>query len=109
MLPATASSSLSGSPTIEGHADQIRGAFSDALGPSSSDAQSENETSEAVVPAQATSVASGGGSGAPRTSAPARRGPTVHRYNIGTWGAYHAARVAAQGLAGVSRRATEKE
>jgi len=109
MLPATASSSLSGGPTIEGHADQIRGAFSDALGPSSSDAQSENETSEAVVPAQATSVASGGGSGAPRTSAPARRGPTVHRYNIGTWGAYHAARVAAQGLAGVSRRATEKE
>jgi len=109
MLPATASSSLSGSPTIEGHADQIRGAFSDALGPSSSDAQSENETSEAAVPAQATSVASGGGSGAPRTSAPARRGPTVHRYNIGTWGAYHAARVAAQGLAGVSRRATEKE
>jgi len=109
MLPATASSSLSGSPTIEGHADQIRGAFSDALGPSSSDAQSENETSEAVVPAQATSVASGGGSGAPRTSAPARRGPTVHRYNIGTWGAYHAARIAAQGLASVSRRATEKE
>src|SRR5271157_197938 len=37
MLPATASSSLSGGPTIEGHADQIRGAFSDALGPSSSD------------------------------------------------------------------------
>ncbi len=109
MLPATASSSLSGSPTIEGHADQIRGAFSDALGPSSSDAQSENETSEAVVPAQATSVASGGGSGAPRTSAPARRGPTVHRYNIGTWGAYHAARVAAQGLASVSRRVKDKE
>jgi hypothetical protein len=109
MLPATASSSLSGGPTIEGHADQIRGAFSDALGPSSSDAQSENETSEAVVPAQATSVASGGGSGAPRTSAPARRGPTVHRYNIGTWGAYHAARIAAQGLASVSRRAADKE
>jgi hypothetical protein len=109
MLPATASSSLSGGPTIEGHADQIRGAFGDVLGPSSSDAQAESETSEAAVPAQATSVVSGGGSGSPRTSAPARRGPSVHRYNIGTWGAYHAARIAAQGLASVSRRATEKE
>ena len=109
MPPATASSSLSGSPTIEGHADQIRGSFSDVLGPSSSDAQAESETSEAAVPAQATSVVLGGGSGSPRTSAPARRGPTVHRYNIGTWGAYHAARIAAQGLASVSRRATEKE
>jgi hypothetical protein len=109
MLPATASSSLSGGPTIEDHADQIRGAFNDVLGPSSGDAQAESETSEAATPAQATSVVSGGSSGAPRTSAPARRGPTVHRYNIGTWGAYHAARIAAQGLAGVSRRATEKE
>ena len=110
MPPATASSSLSGSPTIEGHADQIRGSFSDVLGPSSSDAQAESETSEAAVPAQATSVVSGGSSSSsPRTSAPARRGPTVHRYNIGTWGAYHAARIAAQGLASVSRRATEKE
>jgi len=33
----------------------------------------------------------------PRTSAPARRGPSVHRYNIGTWGAYHAARIAVSG------------
>ena len=60
MLPATTSSSLSGSPTIEGHADQIRGSFSDVLGPSSSDAQAESETSEAAVPAQTTSVVSGG-------------------------------------------------
>ena len=44
MLPATASSSLSGGPTIEGHADQIRGSFSDVMGPSSSDAQAESET-----------------------------------------------------------------
>jgi hypothetical protein len=70
MPPATTSSSLSGSPTIEGHADQIRGSFSDVLGPSSSDAQAESETSEAAVPAQATSVVSGGSSSSsPRTSA----------------------------------------
>jgi len=109
MLPATASSSLSGGPTVEGHADQIRGAFNDVLGPSSGDAQAESETAEAAAPAQTASVATSGNSGSQRTSAPARRGPTVHRYNIGTWGAYHAARVAAQGLASVSRRATEKE
>ncbi len=109
MLPATASNSLSGGPTIEGHADQIRGSFSDVMGQSSSDVPAESETSEAATPAQATSRVSGGSSSPPRTSAPARRGPTVHRYNIGTWGAYHAARIAAQGLASVSRRATEKE
>ena len=109
MLPATASSSLSGGPTVEGHADQIRGAFNDVLGPSSGDAQAESETAEAAAPAQTASVATSGNSGSQRTSAPARRGPTVHRYNIGTWGAYHAARVAAQGLASVSRRAKEKE
>jgi len=110
MLPATTSSSFSGGPTIEGHADQIRGSFSDALGPNSSDVQGESsETAEAAAPAQAESVATRGSSGSPRTSAPARRGPTVHRYNIGTWGAYHAARVAAQGLASVSRRVKDKE
>ncbi|MGA7831244.1 MAG: hypothetical protein WCA21_09800, partial [Terracidiphilus sp.] len=89
---------------------QIRGSFSDVMGPSPSDAQPESEAAEAATPAQSTNVVSGrSGSSSPRTSAPDRRGPTVHRYNIGTWGAYHAARVAAQGLASVSRRATEKE
>jgi hypothetical protein len=109
MLPATTSSSFSGGPTIEGHADQIRGTFSDVMGSGSSDAQPESEVAEAATPAQTASVATSGNSGSQRTSAPARRGPTVHRYNIGTWGAYHAARVAAQGLASVSRRAKEKE
>ena len=109
LLPASTSSSFAEAPTIEGHADQIRGAFSDAMATSSGDAQAESETAESAIPAQTASEATSGGSGSPRTSAPARRGPTVHRYNIGTWSAYHAARVAAQGLAGVSRRANEKE
>jgi hypothetical protein len=110
LLPASTSSSVAEAPTIEGHADQIRGSFSDVMGPSPSDAQPESEAAEAATPAQSTNVVSGrSGSSSPRTSAPARRGPTVHRYNIGTWGAYHAARVAAQGLASVSQRATEKE
>jgi hypothetical protein len=109
LLPASTSSSVAEAPTIEGHADQIRSSFSDVMGSGSSDTQPESEAAETAVPAQVTGGTSGGSSGSPRTSAPARRGPTVHRYNIGTWGAYHAARVAAQGLASVSRRATEKE
>ncbi len=109
LLPASTSSSVAEAPTIEGHADQIRSSFSDVMGSGSSDTQPESEAAETAVPAQVTGASSGGSSSSPRTSAPARRGPTVHRYNIGTWGAYHAARIAAQGLASVSRRATEKE
>ena len=109
LLPASTSSSVAEAPTIEGHADQIRSSFSDVMGSGSSDTQPESEAAETAVPTQVTGATSGGSSSSPRTSAPARRGPTVHRYNIGTWGAYHAARVAAQGLASVSRRATEKE
>jgi len=109
LLPASTSSSVAEAPTIEGHADQIRSSFSDVMGSGSSDTQPESEAAETAAPAQVTGATSGGSSSSPRTSAPARRGPTVHRYNIGTWGAYHAARVAAQGLASVSRRANEKE
>ena len=110
LLPASTSSSFAEAPTIEGHADQIRSSFSNVMGSGSSDTQPENEAAEAATPAQATGATSERSSNSsPRTSAPARRGPSVHRYNIGTWGAYHAARIAAQGLAGVSRRATEKE
>jgi hypothetical protein len=109
LLPASTSSSVAEAPTIEGHADQIRSSFSDVMGSGSSDTQPESEAAETAVPTQVTGATSGGSSSSPRTSAPTRRGPTVHRYNIGTWGAYHAARVAAQGLASISRRATEKE
>jgi hypothetical protein len=110
LLPASTSNSVAEAPTIEGHADQIRSSFSDVMGSGSSDAQPESEAAEAATPVQTTSATSGRSSNSsPRISAPARRGPSVHRYNIGTWGAYHAARVAAQGLASVSRRAKEKE
>ena len=102
LLPASTSSSVAEAPTIEGHADQIRSSFSDVMGSGSSDTQPESEAAETAVPTQVTGATSGGSSSSPRTSAPARRGPTVHRYNIGTWGAYHAARVAAQGLASIS-------
>jgi hypothetical protein len=109
MLPATSSGSSGDSPTIDGHADQIRGAFSDVMGSDSSDGPAEGEIAPAATSAEASSAASRESTGHSRTSAPARRGPSVHRYNIGTWGAYHAARIAAQGLANATKRSSEKK
>jgi hypothetical protein len=108
-LPATTSGSTGDSPTIDGHADQIRGSFSDVMGSDSSDGPAESETAPDATSAEVTSAGNRGSSGHSRTSAPARRGPSVHRYNIGTWGAYHAARIAAQGLANVTKRSSEKK
>ena len=95
-----------GGATIEGHAAQMRSSLSDALG--GDDASSEGETTAgSVVPGSnaASAGARGGsstGSGGGRSSQPARRGPTVHRYNIGTWGTYHAARLVAHTVASAS-------
>jgi hypothetical protein len=95
-----------GGATIEAHAEQMRSSLSDALG--GDDASSEGETTVgSVVPgANAASAGARGGSstgsGGGRSSQPARRGPTVHRYNIGTWGTYHAARLVAHTVASAS-------
>ena len=96
-----------GSPTIEGHADQIRSSISDVMG---TDNSSEESGGALTVPAEGSgvpqnqsSVAAAKPIAGSRSSASARRGPTVHRYNLGTWGAYHAARIAARSLAGVAK------
>ncbi len=92
-----------GGATIEGHAEQMRDHLSDALG--GDDTSSEGETSAGSSVPEANTVlatARGGssnGSGRGRPSQPSRRGPTVHRYNIGTWGTYHAARLVARTVA----------
>jgi hypothetical protein len=109
MLPATTSGSTGDSPTIDGHADQIRGSFSDVMGSDSSDGPAESETVPVATSAESTAAANRESAGRSRTSASARRGPSVHRYNIGTWGAYHAARIAAQGLANVTKQSSEKK
>jgi hypothetical protein len=90
-------------PTIEGHAEQMRDSLSDALGGNDTGAEGEGA---AVVAAPAANAASAGARttssntrGGGRSSQPARRGPTVHRYNIGTWGTYHAARLVAHTVA----------
>ena len=44
-----------------------------------------------------------------RSTAAVKRGPSVHRYNLGTWTAYHAARIAAGSIAGAASRGTEHE
>jgi hypothetical protein len=91
-----------GGATIEGHAEQMRSSLSDAL--AGDDTRSEAETTAgAVVPGSNTTSAgarsSSNTSGGGRSSQPARRGPTVHRYNLGTWGTYHAARLVARTVA----------
>lgn len=92
-----------GSPTLEGHASQIRSSISDVM--SADTAAGENTEALAVArqDASASESQSSGGGVAVRVGArspvPMRRGPTVHRYNVGTWGAYHAARIAAGSLA----------
>ena len=111
--PIAASSGSSGSalqggpPTLEGHADQIRSSISEVMG---TDNSSEESGGALAVPAEGSgvpqnqsSVAAAKPIAGSRSSASARRGPTVHRYNLGTWGAYHAARIAARSLAGVAK------
>jgi hypothetical protein len=103
-------SSSDGSPTAESHADQIRGFLSEAMGANSVEdscaADSSVDTTQSATGGSESPggarVNSGGKSGA-RSTATARRGPSVHRYNIGTWSTYHAARLVARSLAGGPR------
>jgi hypothetical protein len=108
-MPATASgmSLGEGSPTLEGHANQIRSSIGDLMGSNATAGENSEALTIAGQDAGASETQSSGGSpaskGGARSSAPARRGPTVHRYNVGTWGAYHAARIAAGTVARVTR------
>jgi hypothetical protein len=109
LLPAETGSFAEG-PTIEGHADEIRSAFSGVMGEDSNAERAEGEsvavTSESKDASSADTAGqkSKGSSGTPSS---ARRGPTVRRYDIGTWGAYHAARIATRGIANLAHRTTE--
>ncbi len=96
-----------GSPTLEGHADQIRNSISDVMG---ADNSSEESGGALAVSAEGSGTSQGQSTVATarpnagsRSSASARRGPSEHRYNLGTWSAYHAARIAARSLAGAAK------
>jgi hypothetical protein len=118
-VPTAASSAPSGfalgdgNPTLEGHAEQIRSSIGDVMG---AEGSSDENSGTITVPAQesAGSQAQSGGasaarSGVGRSSVSTRRGPSVHRYNLGTWTAYHAARIAAGTIAGATRRAADQD
>jgi hypothetical protein len=100
---ASGSAPQDGSPTLEGHADQIRSSISDVMGADSASDESGGAvavTSEdAGAPQGQSSVGAAKPNAGSRPSASARRGPTVHRYNLGTWSAFHAARIAARTIA----------
>jgi hypothetical protein len=101
---ATGGSALQdGSPTLEGHADQIRSSISDVMSTDGASGESGGAVTVAAEDAGAPQGQSGVGAAKPnvgsRPSASTRRGPTIHRYNLGTWSAYHAARIAARTIA----------
>jgi hypothetical protein len=92
-------------PTIEGHAEQMRSSLSDALGANDASGETEGAAATSAPAADTASAGKRGGNGSGgggRSSLPTRRGPTVHRYNIGTWGTYHAARLVARTVAGAA-------
>jgi len=102
--PATSGSALhDGIPTLESHADQIRTSMSDVMGTDSASEESGGAVAVAAEDAGAPQGQSSIGAAKPnvgsRSSASTRRGPTIHRYNLGTWSAYHAARIAARTIA----------
>jgi len=94
-------SETSGSTIGATHAETIRGAMQDAMGNTKANSTSSGPSSAPQRTASASqsspassalrgsgSSRSGGGSSAPRAS----------RYNIASWGTYHAARLATQGV-----------
>jgi hypothetical protein len=118
-IPAGSSSSATGfslgngGPTLEGHANQIRNSVSDVMGTSSAAEESSGAITMASENSGAQQSQPGGAGATPRvgarSSATARKGPSVHRYNLGTWTAYHAARIAAGSIAGAARHSADQE
>src|SRR5271163_2194955 len=111
--PASAFSTFGSEPTAESHAEQIRGFLGEAMGVDGSgesaagSPETATESSGAAGESVVSVVSKPGGS--LRPTAMAKRGPSVHRYNLGTWGTYHVARIAARSLAGAARGTSDQE
>ncbi len=118
-IPAASSSTAPefslgrGSPTLEGHAEQIRSSIGEVMGTQNG---GDEGPGTLTVPSESSSniLTQPNAAGATprvvtRSTAAVKRGPSVHRYNLGTWTAYHAARIAAGSIAGAASRGTEKE
>jgi hypothetical protein len=118
-VPIAASSSTpsiglnDSAPTLEGHAAQIRSSIGVVMGGEHAGEESrgaltvatENSGGSVMSPSSTGAKPSG----ASRASIPAKRGPSVHRYNLGTWTAYHAARIAAGSVTGAAKRVADRE
>jgi hypothetical protein len=112
--PAGSFSTYGSEPTAEGHAEQIRGFLSEAMEADSSGdnstmspTQISAESSDATSASPFSAGAKPGGGARPVSMA--KKGPSVHRYNLGTWGTYHVARIAARSLAGAGRGTSDQE
>jgi hypothetical protein len=105
--------SLGGHPTLEGHAEQIRSSMGEVMGTESPGEEGAGALTVASGDSGNVSSQLSTGGATPkvvtRSTAAVKRGPSVHRYNLGTWTAYHAARIAAGSIAGVAGRGTEHE
>ena len=118
-IPAASSSTApefslgGGSPTLEGHAEQIRSSIGEVMGTQSG---GDEGPGTLTVPSESSSniLTQPNAAGATprvvtRSTAAVKRGPSVHRYNLGTWTAYHAARIAAGSIAGATKRSADQE
>jgi hypothetical protein len=105
-IPASSFSNGSGSPTLEGHIGEVMGTENAGEEGSGTLAVS-SENSSAVL--NQPNAAGATPRVVTRSTAAVRRGPSVHRYNLGTWTAYHAARIAAGSIAGAASRGAEHE
>jgi hypothetical protein len=103
----------SGSPTLEGHAEQIRSSIGEVMG---TENVGDEGSGTLTAPSEhsSTVLTQPNAAGATprvvtRSTAAVKRGPSVHRYNLGTWTAYHAARIAAGSIAGATKRSADQE
>jgi len=118
-IPAGSSSSATGlslgnaSPTLEGHAGQIRNSMSELMGTSGAGEESSGPITVASTNSGSSPTPSSSAGARPRavsrSAASARKGPSVHRYNLGTWTAYHAARIAVGSIAGATRHSADQD
>jgi hypothetical protein len=111
--PASAFSTYGSEPTAESHAEQIRSFLGEAMGADGSgeltagSPETSTESSSQAGQSSLSAVSKPGGG--LRPTAMAKRGPSVHRYNLGTWGTFHVARLASRSLTGAVRGTADQE
>jgi hypothetical protein len=111
--PASGFSTYGSEPTAESHAEKIRSFLGEAMGADGSgeltagSPETSTESSSQAGQSSLSDVSKPGGG--LRPTAMAKRGPSVHRYNLGTWGTFHVARLAARSLTGAVRGTADQE